>query len=590
MFEKIKEVLNKHKMIAEGLMTFYIASELIYMLDGGLLSRKYLEALIIFISVCVVVHLGFKKLNKKRLRYSLFFAMPFGLAFWLGQKVIYQSVDVQSFTVFDVPLIFALIILFTLMCACVLAFVDSKCYMPKLRATQIFKEHNWLLYSVIILTCWLPLFLVFFPGIVSVDSAVQIRQAIGEGDWSNWHPVLHTLFISIPINIGMNISGDLTTGIALATILQMILLCIIFGYIVRWVVGKTSKKWIGIAFLVFFALNPVIACYSVTMWKDILFSAVFVLLFIKVYDLIEDKKRNNELGLKEILWVLVLVVLVGFLRNGGVLIIVALGVALFVYFRRSRRLIGISFISITVLTILIQGVGYGLLGITSSPFMESMSVPAQQLGYVVQMNEISEEDEQKLSKFADVDCLEKNYSPMNADPAKNCFDYAVVNEDKIGLLRVWLDVLPNNVPEYVKAYILQTYAYWYIQGDVWVLDFGHTHDDLWLREDYADVSLMGDFMRDNIMKVEKGLTSVVWLGWMNNVGVLFWAIMLMTMIFMYQKRYAMLVPLVMVFVYMLSLLVASPVSWIFRYVYSLMLILPVLFTICFIKKKRGGNQ
>ena len=99
------------------------------------------------------------------------------------------------------------------------------------------------------------------------------------------------------------------------------------------------------------------------------------------------------------------------------------------------------------------------------------------------------------------------------------------------------------------------------------------------------MSLIGDGIKNAITKVEEGSTVVVWIGWMNNVGVLFWGIVYMLVVFMYQKRYAMLVPMSGVLIYMISLLIASPISWMFRYAYSLLLILPILIIICFVNNK-----
>jgi hypothetical protein len=266
--------------------------------------------------------------------------------------------------------------------------------------------------------------------------------------------------------------------------------------------------------------------------------------------------------------------------------VLALAVALFVYYRRARKVVAISFAAIIFGMVLVQKVVYGAFNIESSPFMESMSVPAQQLGYVVSINGLDEDTDKELSKYADIKCLEENYTPMNADPAKNCFNYGLINDNKLELIKIWFRVLPRRLMDYIKAYVLHTYSYWYVQGSVWDLDFGHTHEEKWLKTEYTDLSLLGDNARNIIKNIELGLTSTPWLGWTNSVGVLFWSIYFVLIMFLYRKHYKMLVFLVCIFVYMISLLIASPISWIFRYVYSLMLILPILVVMCFIKERK----
>ena len=581
--ENLKKIIAKHNVASESIAAFLIAVSIIQQFNMTK-SRQYLLAILVFVAVFVIVHFGVLNYSKRRLRYSLFYCVPFGLAFWLGQKVVYRSMDIVDLVVVDIVLVLALIALFTLMSICVLGFIDRKSYIPDRIKKN--KKSRWWVFSLIILLCYMPLFLAFFPGIVSNDSAVQLSQAVGEGGWSNWHPVLHTLFVAIPVNIGIKIfGGDLTAGIALSTLLQMLILVVIFGYVVKWMIELTQKKWIGYVLLVFFAICPIVACYAVTMWKDVMFSSVFLLLFIKIYDLVRQKKREELLQLSDMWLILLLVLITGFLRNGGILIVVMFLIAMWVYYKDSWKLILTGFGGVIMIMIVIQGPIYGALNIISSPLMESLSVPAQQFAYVAANGKLDDELRGELIKYADVDCLASNYSPMNADPAKNCFNYKAVDENKIDFLLLWTKTLPRHLSDYMKSYLLHTYAYWYIQGDVWALDFGHSHDEMWMKTDYTDVSLIGDGLKNAITKIEEGSTVVVWVGWMNNVGIMSWSIYYALMVFMYKKYYAMLVPMSGILIYMFSLLIASPISWMFRYVYSLLLILPTLIIICFINNK-----
>lgn len=581
---KIKLFVAKNQKLCEIVAAFLMTAAISYML-GITRSKEYFLALLIFVAILTVVRVGVKNYDKRRLKFSLWFAVPFGAALWFGGKLTLNSIEIAPVGVLDIPVIVALIVIFTFMMMSVLAFIDAKRFTPKKSA--VLKNKKWWIFSLIIFLCWMPLFLVFFPGVVSVDSAVQIKQAIGEGVMSNWHPVLHTLLIAAPVNLGILISGDLTMGIALYTLMQMIILSIIFGYAVKWAMGKTQKNWVGYVMFAFFALCPVVACYAVTMWKDVLFSAVFMLMVMKIYDLLETRKRTDKISFKELLVVLALVFLVAFLRNGGVLVVVTLGVALLIYYKASRKMVGISFVVVTVLIMVVQGPIYKAFNISGSPFMESMSVPAQQIGYVTQLDELTEEEREKLEVYGDVEKLAESYTPMNADPAKTSFDYGKVEEDKVGFLKTWAELLTGHFGDFVKAYILQMHSYWYVQGDAWVLDFGHTHEELWLKTEYTDRSLLGEGTLELVQKAENGLATAVWSGWINNVGVLFWLMVVFVVVFLYQKRYYMLVPMVGIIIYMVSLLMASPVSWIFRYVYALLLATPILIVICFIKPKKG---
>lgn len=584
------KIRKKHNILLyEGIGAFLVTMGILQSISETM-TRNYLLMALVFVASFVIVHYGILNYSKRRLKCSLFYCIPFGLAFWVGQKVIYQSAIIKDFAAEDVLLILVFVALFTLMSMCVLGFIDRRVYKPVKKMAG--EGGQWWIYSLIILLCWIPLFLAFFPGIVSVDSAVQLRQAVGEGAWSNWHPVLHTLFVAVPVNIGMSIfGGDLTAGIALSTLLQMLLLSAIFGYVIKWVMELTQKKWIGYLLMAFFGICPIVACYAVTMWKDVLFSAVFLLLFVKLYDLVNVKRRGEFVRFGDLWPIFLLTLLTGFLRNGGAIIVFVLLAVMWIYYKQSWKIVLVGFGGVIIIIMMIQGLVYKILNISSSPLMESLSVPAQQFAYLANSEKMDDRMKEELAAFGSVDCLAEHYEPMNADPAKNCFDYNEVNNNKIGFLTIWAKYLPNYLPEYIKAYVLHSYAYWYIQGDVWALDFAHTHDEIWLKTSYNDKSLIGDTLKEMVEMVEKASTMVVWGGWINNVGIMFWGVFYMLMVFVYQKRYEMLIPLSGILAYMISLLVASPVSWIFRYVYSLLLIMPILMIVCFINiKKLKGDM
>lgn len=587
MIDKVKKLIFKYDIVTKCVVASILTIGLIYLFDETF-SRSFFLVLIVFIANFTLINRAVKAFNARRMRYSLWFAVPFSLAFWFGHKILDQGMTIKNFTIFDIPLIVVLVVVLCLMAICALGFIDKKQFTPKLIKDKNNKQ--WLVYAGLIFLCYLPLFLLFFPGIVSVDSAVQLRQAIGEGEWSNWHPVLHTLFLSAPVMLGFSLFGDLTAGIALATLLQMVIVCLIFGYVGHWAIKKTGRRWIGYALIAFFALCPITACYAITMWKDILFSTLFLLLVVKVYDLICNYQREEKINIKNMLLVFFVAMLVAFFRNGGILIFIVLGVALLVYCKRSRKYIGLATIVGSVVILLVQGPIYDFAGITASPFMESMSIPAQQIGYVASQNDLSDSEKAMLSKYVNVDKLAESYTPMDADPAKNCFDYYAVEQDKGGFLRAWTEVLKSHFGSYAMAYILHIYPYWYIQSESWALDLGHTHDDVWLKQEYTDVSLLGDWLRDFIRRVEYGLMNTAWLGWLSSVGVLVWGLIAMVVIFLYQKRYYMLVVLSCILAYVASLLVASPVPGIFRYMYSVLLVMPILVIICFIKNKNGGKR
>lgn len=584
MIQRLRSIICKNKVLCEGIVGFLISVAL-WLMFGIIRSKEFLLAGLLMAFVYVVLHFGLKYANSRRMKFALILAIPFSFCFELGQLVTYGESEIRTIGFFEIYIFIMLSMLFAFVNICVMHFVDKYRVLGKQNIEMKSNRYAWLRYSLVIFMCWLVMFLIFFPGFISVDSAVQIAQTVGERGLSNWHPVLHTLFLSLFINVGVGIFHNLTVGIAMYTIVQMAIVAAIYGYVVDWVIRRSGKKWIGYILLAFFAINHVIICYSITMWKDILFSSVFLLLILKVYDFIKDYKRGDRVNNKRLWLIILLSVLVAFLRNGGVLIIIALGLSLLIYYKIDRGKILFSFIGAVVFILVVQGPIYKMFGITGSPFMESMSVPAQQIGYVASMNELTEDEKTKLSSYVDLDKIAVEYSPMNGDYAKNCFDYDIMDENKLDFLLTWFSMVPRHFSSFVKAYVLHTYAYWYIQGNDWTLSIGHEHDHSWLKAEYKDIALLGNNARVFITKAGSLLTTTVFSGWMNTVGMLCWGIVYVFILFIYQRRYNMLVVMACILIYILSLLVASPISLIFRYVYALLLVLPVLAILLFCNNK-----
>ena len=124
--------------------------------------------------------------------------------------------------------------------------------------------------------CWFPYLIIFYPGNLSVDSYWSLQQILGNSPLNNAHPILYTGFVGIFVKFGMMIK-DIEFGIALYSTAQMLILAVIFGGLIEWFRKRGAGLILQVLAVCFFALNPLIAMYSVTMWKDILFSTWIVL-------------------------------------------------------------------------------------------------------------------------------------------------------------------------------------------------------------------------------------------------------------------------------------------------------------------------
>jgi hypothetical protein len=582
MLERLRKFTSSHSTFSIALVSFVISAGLSHCFSFGFSNRFFLFFLVA-IAVYYLIDNFCKSHNRQKSFFALIFSLPLTISFLIGDKIVYTTTDFLGFSIFDIPKYLCLLALIFLLANFLLSLSVFKDF-AKIKPFKSIKHPFWFAFCAMII-CWLPYWLAFMPGIISVDTIVQFKQAIDPSQLSNWHPILHTLLLGIPVKIGYSL-GNLTAGITIAVLMQELVTAAILARVAINLAKIQKRAIFYYVPVIFFALCPVVALYAVTPWKDIIFSSLFLLLVVLVYGALKNGK-NTSLDLKNSWKILLLLFLVPFFRNGGVLILLSVIILFAIYFKNQRIKVLSCGAAVAILVMLIQGPGYKLLHVQSSPFMESMSVPAQQIAYVARNNELRPEDLEELDYFADVDLLVGSYSPMHADAAKTSFNYGLVEEDKGRFLKLWAKLLSYNFGSYVKAYIYHIYSYWYIGEPTWVDDYTNVHRGEWVTEwDYSDINIFGEKYRYYASLVLRALPRTSWFGAITNVGALVWGYIFMFIAALYKKRKSVALAIIPIFVYICSLLIASPVSWIFRYVYILLLALPVFFCLVFCEPKK----
>ena len=137
-------------------------------------------------------------------------------------------------------------------------------------------------YSLIIwivqLVCWLPVFLAYYPGLFTYDVAGQVTKTFGS--YNTHQPLLHTLYIKFFYNfIGGKVLNDYTSGIALATIAQMIIFSASLSYAQAFLRKSNVSKLVRYLLILFVCTSPIFSLLAISMTKDTFFTCG-VLLFI----------------------------------------------------------------------------------------------------------------------------------------------------------------------------------------------------------------------------------------------------------------------------------------------------------------------
>lgn len=322
----------------------------------------------------------------------------------------------------------------------------------------------WLAFGLILL-CWLPVFLAYYPGLFAYDIHTQMDEIL-TGHLTNRNPLLHTLWMGGFYLLG-GLLGSYNAGIALAIAVQILLMAAIFALLVRFLCQLGARRVWCWGTLAFFACFPVHSMLAISCTKDTLFGGVLLLFVMRLYQLSLTPGR-----LRSARWfaaTAALTALLCLLRNNaffGLLACVPLG---FLIVPKGARLRLAALLVGGVVAGF--GVSYGLQaavhagGISNTEFV---SMPSQQLGrvYALHHDELpaSVEIEYYLPTV-------QNYNPHTADPIKSV---AVVNRPSRmwGFIKLWGRIGLQYPIEYIDAFLLTTQGYWWLDDTAHAAIYG----------------------------------------------------------------------------------------------------------------------
>lgn len=425
--------------------------------------------------------------------------------------------------------------------------------------------------------CWLPYFLYEFPGIMTADSLVQYEQIIGVEPYSNHHPVLHTLLIKFFYELGVGLSGDPEIGIACYTLFQMIFMALCFSYLTLHLDRRGSQ----IRAMIFFAIIPFNAVFAVTIWKDVPFAGVAILLFCVVKDLRESMASDHgeaSSGSERLVfrWIAfaILSVLFALLRSNAWIAYLIWIPFLVMAFRKHILNVAIPVVAILLTVVLVKGPVFKSFGVSSPDFVESLSVPSQQIARMYVDDVITDADDIALiQQVVDTTYIRELYAADYADNIKELMRAGhpeEIENNKSKYFKLWAKEVGLNPGEAVKAWYDLEGGYIYPDAPARVADIDGIMDNAYglywypviggkAIVKYKELALkMGDF--------------VPLYGMLFSLGAFFWLLVISIIVSIIRREAVLCKTLLLLLI--LTLLIAAPVVD-FRYGYALVVTMPM---------------
>ncbi len=455
---------------------------------------------------------------------------------------------------------------------------------------------TWLPFAgfIVCLIAWLPYFLHEYPAVMTPDSINQYAQVIGAYELRNHHPVIHTMIIGFFYNLGLMLTGDIYFGLALYTIAQMLFMAWVVAYIVRTLQMAHIKTPICMLVICFYAFIPYHGIYAVTMWKDIPFAGCMALFAASTLRfLLRDSFSGASVPLKlsEYFTLLIPYIFAGFMlcllrTNGWYAFLLSLPFILYMNRNQLKLVIPVHLI-LLALVLFVKYPCMNIYEIKQADFVESLSIPVQQLARVLANDEtLTQEQATDLAHFMDIEQASIVYQPDVSDNIKNLIrrtgnDYLENNKGEF--FSLWLSVGLDHPKTYFDAYVAQTNGFWYpdISCEVGLADGIYQNEWGLSWQPILRGSLVIK-IREILFKLQDVIPLY---GFLWSIGGMFWTIILMQFISIRNERPAGFLIALPAIALVLTLCIATPVATEFRYAYSLFFGLPLYVLAPFVRTK-----
>lgn len=337
---------------------------------------------------------------------------------------------------------------------------DNKNRIGAFKKSNFLKDLIIFIIPVIIFLFYLH---VYNPGILTVDSYSQLHQ-IATKQYTNWHPFFHTLIEKACIKIYPS-----PISICVLQILTFSTMWTIICRAFRNNDAGYDKVFVAqVIFTLVISLIPINAIYSITLWKDILFSYFMMFLVFMIYQLL-TKKSNVGYGFAIVLSGVM--AFVAQLRPNGVFIILIMLVILAVYLYRDNKdkklyLIVPALTIILILLIASLNVAFDV----EDNQKDAVFTKVSHMLADYDMNlDISKEDRTMIHYLIDESSIKSKYQPTYSDPIWGAANEQVFNHNKATYITMAIKYSISNPEHFLKYIASSSPIVWDITRDAnWV--------------------------------------------------------------------------------------------------------------------------
>ena len=443
-----------------------------------------------------------------------------------------------------------------------------------------------ILYSaIIILLCWLPYIISFYPSILSPDPTNQIKSffniptryidgvhLVDENVLlTNDNPLIHTTILGGSVKIGHALGND-NLGLFIYSIIQITILLSVFSYSIKYLIKEKVPNIFILITLGIYSLIPLFPLYAMSAIKDVIFGAFMFLYIIKLYDLIKYNNFNN----KDFLKLAILILLVCLTRNNGIYHVLLSLPFVLIFLKTVRKKILLVLVSSITIYLLFSTVGLSILHVTPGNKREMFSIPFQQTARYVKYygDDLNDEEKEIIDKVLYIDTIAERYDPVKADKVKYGFNALSSKEDFSNYLKLWGKLFFRHPDAYIEATANNIYGYFYPNTTKWYIYYKEYKDRL--NEtgifDYHYNNL--NVTRSILFGYGKAFPRIPIIGMFANIGFMVWMYLFM-LVFLIKEKLSKYIVVLAPALSLILVCIAGPVNTYFRYTLPYVFAFPV---------------
>ncbi len=345
-------------------------------------------------------------------------------------------------------------------------FLENGTFTGTEEQTHFWSTHGFARAFVLLCAVYFPFLLLAYPGNICWDAAGQIEQVIGQTGYSRHHPLLHTLLSGGMTEVGKRLLGSYEAGLFAYMLLQLAGLAAALASTIAVLAKRNMRKELLWVLFLLYCITPVYSNMASTVLKDVPYASAVVGYIVCLSLITEKPERLKSIRLAAGFAALQVCVIL--LRNNGVYVVLASGIAVFpVLLKRNgwkeagRRFLGTFAGGAAAGILLMAGLAF-VCDAQAGSRGEMLSVPFQQTARYLQLygREISGEEKEAIEAvLGDVEELAGKYDPSTADPVKACFRRDASTGEIFAYIKAWARGLIKHPGVYVEGFFAHIYGW-----------------------------------------------------------------------------------------------------------------------------------